>query len=837
MKSISKSLFFALCYCTFTFHVPAENSPESPPVPYHLSCGDKEITDSYGRQWIPDGEFLASSDSGDDTEVATAQYPDPLLPSAVPYMNARIFRSSSTTYRFSVYSKTRLWLRLYFYPATYGNHDPFGAYFSVSANGITLLNNFSAAVTAKAFTQAYLLREFSLMPVASGHLNLKITPCKDSYGFINGIEVIPMPDIFQNPVAITGHREEMLDLRGSTLQTMFRLNVGGEFIAPNEDSGLTRTWYDDLPYLSGDSIGATSRAKRDVNIQYTAEVTEDIAPLIVYSTARTMGPYSKVNLKHNLTWIFQVDADFTYVVRLHFCEFQLSRIGERVFDIFLNNQTARRGADVIAWSGSMGRPIYKDFALYVSGVPGVGEIWVALHPTISKTHKSNRYDSILNGLEVFKVNDTNENLAGRNPLPSKMLIDAEEEQKQLQTPESTVEEMVAGGVASCAVVLAVVVFVRKKNGSKTVNLLPIDGTGSSNRDRAGGSGHRMSIAAGLCRHFSLSEIKSGTKNFSHSKVIGVGGFGKVYKGTIDGGTKVAIKRSNPSSEQGFHEFQNEIEMLSKLRHRHLVSLIGYCEEAGEMILVYDFMANGTLREHLYKTDNPPLSWKQRLEICIGAASGLHYLHTGATYPIIHRDVKTTNILVDEKWVAKVSDFGLSKSGSNLTQTHYSTMVKGSFGYLDPEYFRRQQLTVKSDVYSFGVVLFEVLCGRPALDSDLPKEQVSLADYVLRCQRKGALRRIIDPHLKGEINSECFRIFADVAGKCISDNGIDRPSMGDVLWYLEFCLQLQESPGGDDEVEDMAKDATLSIDEEIADDEVYSPRLTPVFSMIADPRGR
>ncbi|XP_061365897.1 receptor-like protein kinase FERONIA [Gastrolobium bilobum] len=298
-----------------------------------------------------------------------------------------------------------------------------------------------------------------------------------------------------------------------------------------------------------------------------------------------------------------------------------------------------------------------------------------------------------------------------------------------------------------------------------------------------------------CRYFSINEIRAATINFDDIFVVGVGGFGKVYTGYIDDGTTpVAIKRFIPNRGQGVQEFITEVEMLSQLKHPHLVSLIGFCNDEDDMIIVYDFMANGTLRDHLYGSSNTPyLSWKQRLEICIGAGLGLQYLHNGAKYSIIHRDVKTSNILLDEKWVAKISDFGLSKIGPNgISKFHVTTQVKGSLGYLDPEYSKTKRLTHKSDVYSFGVVLLEVLCGRPPLMRKVEGIQRSLVEWARACHSEGpqALDQMIDPFIRGKSVPDCLYKFVEMALNCVVHDGNQRPSMSDVVEGLQHVLQLQ-----------------------------------------------
>jgi|UniRef100_A0A2N9FT85 hypothetical protein len=773
-----------------------------------LNCGGpSDATDTDGRKWSTDvvSNYLSTSGKSTTSQAATQEPSVPL----VPYMNARLFYSKFT-YNIPVVAG-RKFVRLYFYPASYASLDASNAVFSVTAKSYTLLHNFSALQTTKALKSAYIVKEYYIN-VEGGRLDLSFVPsakAPKAYAFVNGIEIMSMPEIYSSTngtQTIVGQNSSFFIDNTTALEKVYRLNVGGNDIPPPNDTGLYRHWEDDFPYIYAAGIGVSYSVDANKTIQYPPGMPTYVAPHDVYATARSMGPIPEVNLNYNLTWIFSVDSGFFYLVRLHFCEIQLNvaKINQRVFDIFLYNQTAQSRADVVGWAlnetGGAGNgdgdgdgdgvPVYKDYVVLVPNGSPQQDLWLELHP--APYYETIYYDAILNGVEIFKVNDTHGNLAGPNPITAPELDVIEHPMARPSSSDGKTKihkAIIIGGVSSGIVLVLVIGFFliatshRRHGKDLSARVVP--------------SGWHQDLGRGFtknpCRRFSFAEINAATKNFDNDLLLGVGGFGKVYMGEIDGGaTKVAMKRGNPLSEQGVHEFQTEIEMLSKLRHRHLVSLIGYCEESCEMILVYDYMARGTLREHLYKTQKPPLPWKQRLEICIGAARGLHYLHTGVKHTIIHRDVKTTNILLDEKWVAKVSDFGLSKTGPTLDETHVTTFVKGSFGYLDPEYFLLQQLTAKSDVYSFGVVLFEILCARPVLDSTLPEEQACLAEWAAHCHKIGILDQIIDPFLKGKIAPECFKRFAETAMRCVAHQGIDRPSMDEVLWNLEFSLQLQGS---------------------------------------------
>jgi serine/threonine protein kinase len=294
------------------------------------------------------------------------------------------------------------------------------------------------------------------------------------------------------------------------------------------------------------------------------------------------------------------------------------------------------------------------------------------------------------------------------------------------------------------------------------------------------------LPSGACRQFSLAEMKFATNNFDKSLLVGEVGSGRVYCGQINGRkTNVAIKcidNYDPNCPQRIvNDFYTEIEMMSKYQHRHLVPLIGYCIEEDAMILVYDYMASGNLHDQLHGEQKPPLTWRQRIEICIGAARGLHYLHE---QHIIHRDLTMKKILLDEEWVAKITDLSLSRTGTSV-----ETLVAGTVGYLDPEYCHTSVVTEKSDVYSFGVVLLETLSAQHPYDSICQVEQ-GLSRWALGC-KEGNLDQIVDPYLMGKVNLWSLNKFVEIVLRCVAPKGIDRPSMGDVISDLEHALQWQE----------------------------------------------
>ncbi|CAA0823764.1 Probable receptor-like protein kinase [Striga hermonthica] len=750
MRFLPLLVMFMLCLCA-----------KAQTTSFLINCGTNSTVNVGGRRWVgdtsPESNFTLSSNG---IEAFSSVYNgDPAYRQL--YQSARIF-TGSLNYTFALPNGDYL-LRLYFSQLAFDGYNPNNSYFSVEANGLRLVSEFNVPgeIAEKNLHQSgnssysSILKEY-FFPVSTGSIVLDFAPRKGSFGFVNAIEILPEEEngLFTDSASRVGSNSgnASLGLSRRGIETMYRLNVGGSSIGPTHDS-LWRRWEVDSSYMVNSDAGSEIRNRS--NITYANPNETFVAPLSVYESARTLTNTGVLENRFNMSWKLEVDPDFEYLVRLHFCELVYDRPNQRIFRIFIDNKTASDNYDVYARAGGMNRAYHEDYVDFIS--EKTNTLWIQLGP--DSTTGSAGTDALLNGLEVFKLSK-NGNLAYVQSYSDVKKDGKKNFEAKKSSPPGWRPLILNGSIVSST-------------------------TGNQNPNgQLGGT-----IRSG--RRFTLTEIKAATNSFDESLVIGVGGFGKVYKGEIDD-TVMAVKRSNPQSQQGLTEFETEIELLSKLRHRHLVSLIGFCDEQNEIILVYEYMANGTLRAHLFGAGLPSLTWKQRLEICIGAARGLHYLHTGSDRGIIHRDVKTTNILLDEGFVAKMSDFGLSKTGPSLEHTHVSTAVKGSFGYLDPEYFRRQQLTEKSDVYSFGVVLFEVACARPVINPALPRDEINLAEWALRWQKKKLLERIVDKSLVGKFCPESLAGFGEIAEKCLAEEGRKRPTMGEVLWHLEYVLQLHEA---------------------------------------------
>ncbi|XP_048335562.1 receptor-like serine/threonine-protein kinase ALE2 isoform X5 [Ziziphus jujuba] len=322
-------------------------------------------------------------------------------------------------------------------------------------------------------------------------------------------------------------------------------------------------------------------------------------------------------------------------------------------------------------------------------------------------------------------------------------------------------------------------------------------------------GSSIATYTGSAKTFSINDIERATELFDASRVLGEGGFGRVYSGVLEDGTKVAVKVLKRDDQQGGREFLAEVEMLSRLHHRNLVKLIGICTEERSRCLVYELIPNGSVESHLHGVDKEtaPLNWVSRIKIALGAARGLAYLHEDSSPRVIHRDFKSSNILLEDDFTPKVSDFGLARTAMDEENRHISTRVMGTFGYVAPEYAMTGHLLVKSDVYSYGVVLLELLTGRKPVDMSQPPGQENLVAWArpLLTSKEG-LETIVDPSLGSDAPFESVAKVAAIASMCVQPEVSHRPFMGEVVQALKLvCNEFEKESSRSTSQEELSID--------------------------------
>ncbi|XP_078174437.1 putative LRR receptor-like protein kinase At1g51890 [Carex rostrata] len=354
--------------------------------------------------------------------------------------------------------------------------------------------------------------------------------------------------------------------------------------------------------------------------------------------------------------------------------------------------------------------------------------------------------------------------------------------------------VVAVLVLVIAVAIAVILRLKRRKYNRIIAPKPTESFESNlpqssnlnEKPQSRGSGEQILPDFGN-RKFSYDDLKKITNDFKNN--IGTGGYGSVYLGLLENGVQVAVKMLSQSSSQGLKEFLAEAENLTRVHHKNLVSLMGYCIDKNSMSLVYEYMQGGNLHDKL-KDNVRPLDWKLRLRIAYESALGLEYLHKACNPPLIHRDVKTSNILLNANLEAKIADFGLSRAFNNDGSSHVSTRIVGTPGYLDPEYYLSNQLSVKSDVFSFGVVLLEIITGRPPITMGL--EGGSLIQWVSQKLSGGDIKSIVDPKMQSKYDINSAWKVTELACSCTEPTSSKRPTMAGVVAELKESMDLQIS---------------------------------------------
>ncbi|KAF3489734.1 hypothetical protein F2Q69_00054929 [Brassica cretica] len=395
---------------------------------------------------------------------------------------------------------------------------------------------------------------------------------------------------------------------------------------------------------------------------------------------------------------------------------------------------------------------------------------------LSNNSLTGKVPDLLGNLHLTELNlEGNKLTVGGNP---DLCVSASCQKTNEQTKKNVYIIPIVGsvvGVFSLVIAIALFLMYKKRHpsgGSNSVRTGPLDTTK---------------------RYYKYSEVVKVTNNFE--RVLGQGGFGKVYHGFLNE-EQVAIKILSESSAQGYKEFRAEVELLLRVHHKNLTALIGYCNEGKKMALIYEFMANGTLGDYLSGKKSYVLSWEERLQISLDAAQGLEYLHNGCKPPIVQRDVKPANILINEKMQAKIADFGLSRSVALDGTNQSTTAVAGTIGYLDPEYHSTQKLSEKSDVYSFGVVLLEAVTGQPVISrSRTTAENIHITDRVELLLSTGDIRGIVDPKLGERFDAGSAWKITEVAMACASRSSKNRPTMSQVVAELKESVSRARDGGG------------------------------------------
>ncbi|KAG6666152.1 hypothetical protein CIPAW_01G011100 [Carya illinoinensis] len=720
------------------------SSASALPTNYFINCGSVSNISLSGREFVGDmnlGSFSFGSSSAINT-VTTNSSTDSSL-----YQTARIFKNQAS-FDFHITDFGIYYVRVHFFPFSSGRTNLADAHFDVSAFNFSLLSNFRIQDNSN----SPLIKEY-LLTINATKFSIHFTPRRKSFAFVSAIEVFLIPD--QDFVEDASDRitpsgksnDRYYGVRSQVLLTIHRVDVGG----PQNNDSLWRNWIPDDKYLLPVESGKTC-------VPYKGPLHYDVngannysASDLVYKTCRELNLDSSKGSSNSskITWRFDVSRNATHLVRLHFCDI----ISKNASDVFFNLYFYGNFTHMISTNNVtqlLAAPLYYDLVVESDDS---GSMDISVGPRQDSKNKT----AYLNGVEIMEF------------MRKSSLVDVPGKENRSHI------YVIVGTVCGVAFVFIVMVlfflgikYKKAKQGDEGVGSWPVFHGKDATTSRKGKANASSLRSLNLELKMPLLQIQDATHNFDPKLLIGEGGFGKVYKATLQNGMTVAVKRSDLKHGQGLPEFETEVLVLSKIRHRHLVSLIGYCEERSEMILVYEFMEKGTLRDHLYdqnekskrSSKRSKLSWKQRLEICIGSAKGLHYLHTCSHGGIIHRDVKSTNILLNKNYVAKVADFGLSTSGPN-----------------DPDHF------------SVGI---KVLCARPAIINSTKREEMNLAEWGMLWQKKGQLESIIDPLLVGDINPDSLRKFGETAEKCLKGEGASRPTMLDVIWDLEYALQLHQT---------------------------------------------